>query len=34
MIEEDGEAEVVCHFCNTKHKFTEEELNKILVDNF
>lgn len=32
MIEEDGKAEVVCHFCNTKHQFSEEELKKIIVD--
>ncbi len=32
MIEEDGKAEVVCHFCNTKHKFTKEELKKLVVD--
>lgn len=33
MIEEDGKAEVVCHFCNTKHQFSKEELKKIIVDN-
>ncbi len=32
MIEEDGQAEVVCHFCNTKHQFTKEELEKLIVD--
>lgn len=32
MIEEDGKAEVVCHFCNTKHQFTKEELEKLIVD--
>lgn len=26
MIDEDGGAEVVCHFCNTKYSFSEEEL--------
>ena len=33
MIEEDGKAEVVCHFCNTKHQFTKDELEKLIVDN-
>ena len=32
MIEEDGQAEVVCHFCNTKHHFSESELEKLIVD--
>lgn len=32
MIEEDGEAEVVCHFCNTKHHFSKEELEELIVD--
>ncbi|MGO1470893.1 MAG: Hsp33 family molecular chaperone HslO [Tissierella sp.] len=32
MIEEDSGAEVMCHFCNTKHKFDEEELKKIMID--
>lgn len=26
IIDEDGKAEVVCHFCNTKYHFTKEEL--------
>ncbi|EOD00908.1 Hsp33 family molecular chaperone HslO [Caldisalinibacter kiritimatiensis] len=30
MIAEDGEAEVVCHFCNTKYHFNKEELEKLL----
>ncbi len=30
MIEEDGQGEVVCHFCNTKYHFTKEELENIL----
>lgn len=34
IIEEDGQAEIVCHFCDTKHQFNKKELNKILVDNF
>lgn len=33
MIEEDGEGEVVCHFCNTKYHFSKEELGKLIVDN-
>lgn len=33
MIEEDGEGEVVCHFCNTKYHFSKEELEKLIVDN-
>lgn len=32
MISEDHGAEVVCHFCNTKHNFDEEELKKIMID--
>ncbi|WP_353092546.1 Hsp33 family molecular chaperone HslO [Tissierella praeacuta] len=32
MIEEDGKAEVVCHFCNTKYNFSKEELEKLMVD--
>ncbi len=32
IIEEDGKAEVVCHFCNTKYQFNKEDLTKILVD--
>lgn len=31
IIEEDGESEVVCHFCNTKYRFDKEELEKILL---
>lgn len=30
MIEEDGKAELVCHFCNKKYDFNKEELEKIL----
>jgi molecular chaperone Hsp33 len=33
MIEEDGGAEIVCHFCNSKYKFNKEELKNLLVDN-
>lgn len=30
MIDEDGEGEVVCHFCNTKHHFSKKELEELL----
>lgn len=30
IIEEDKKAEIVCHFCNKKYQFTEEELKKLL----
>lgn len=30
MIEEDGQAETVCHFCGSKYLFTKEELENIL----
>ena len=30
MIEEDGQAEVVCHFCNTKHQFSKENLENLI----
>ena len=30
MIEEDGKAELVCHFCNKKYDFSKEELEGIL----
>lgn len=29
MIEEDGQAEVCCQFCNAKHKFSKEELEEL-----
>ena len=29
MIEEDGQAEVCCQFCNQKHLFTKEELEAL-----
>jgi molecular chaperone Hsp33 len=32
IIEEDGQAEVVCHFCNTKYQFSKQNLTKLLVD--
>lgn len=30
MIKEDGQAELVCHFCNKKYHFNQEELEAIL----
>ena len=30
IIKEDGKAELVCHFCNTKYNFTKDELEEIL----
>lgn len=30
MIDEDGKAEVVCHFCNTKHNFSKENLESLI----
>jgi len=30
MIEEDGQAEVSCHFCNEKYHFDEEQLKSVL----
>ena len=32
IIEEDGKAELLCHFCNKKYEFTKEEL-EIIVKN-
>ncbi len=32
IIHEDGQAEVVCHFCGTKYQFDKEDLGKLLVD--
>ena len=31
ILEEDKEAEIVCHFCNKKYKFSEEELRKLCI---
>lgn len=31
IIAEDGKAELVCHFCNKKYIFTEEELRHLLL---
>lgn len=30
IIEEDGKAELVCHFCNKKYQFSKEELENLL----
>lgn len=30
IIEEDGEAELVCHFCNQRYHFNRDELNELL----
>lgn len=30
IIEEDGKAEVMCHFCNSKYNFSKEKLTSIL----
>ena len=30
MIEEDGKAELLCHFCNKRYEFNREELEEIL----
>ena len=32
IIEEDGKAEIICHFCNKKYQFSEEELETLLED--
>ena len=32
IIEEDGKAELLCHFCNKKYEFNKEELVKILEE--
>lgn len=31
IIEEQGHAELVCHFCNSKYQFNKEELNELLI---
>ena len=33
IIEQDGKAEIVCHFCNKKYNFSKDELCEILVKN-
>lgn len=32
ILEEDGQAEVVCHFCNTKYIFDDKDLTRIIND--
>lgn len=32
MIDEDGKAELLCHFCNKKYEFSKEELEEILKE--
>lgn len=32
IIEKDGKAELICHFCNTKYQFSKYELEKIIQD--
>lgn len=34
IIETDGKAELVCHFCNKKYDFSKEELEKVAAQNF
>ena len=29
IIQEDGKAEIVCHFCNKKYEFSKQELEEI-----
>jgi molecular chaperone Hsp33 len=33
IINTDGKAEILCHFCNNKYQFTKEELNDIMAEN-
>ena len=32
IIEEDKQAEIGCHFCNSDYHYTEEELREILAE--
>ena len=32
IIEKEGKAELICHFCNKKYEFTKEELENLLRD--
>ena len=34
MIEEDGKAELLCHFCNKKYEFNKQELEEIFTNKF
>ncbi|MFP3488684.1 Hsp33 family molecular chaperone HslO, partial [Staphylococcus sp. SIMBA_130] len=33
MIEEDGEAETACHFCNAHYHFSKEELQELYAES-
>ncbi len=30
IIQKDGKADIVCHFCNKQYHFTKEELEKLI----
>ena len=30
IIDEDGKAEIICHFCNKKYNFSKEQLEELL----
>lgn len=32
IIQEDGEAEIVCHFCNKKYHFSGDKLSALLTE--
>ena len=32
IIKEDKKAEIVCPYCNKKYNFSEEKLNRILIE--
>ena len=32
MVEEDKKAELVCHFCNNKYEFSEQELKSLMEE--
>jgi molecular chaperone Hsp33 len=34
MIDEDGKADIHCHFCNTDYHFDAEELKNLIEENF
>ena len=33
IIEEDGKAEIICHFCNKKYLFSKEDLINLVNKN-